>query len=52
MAQIEEVYSCLQENYAQNEPIFLSELAIPGIKPSSLRQQLKKADRRWTAETL
>ena len=42
MAQIDEVYSYLQENYSQNEPIFLSELIIPGIKPVSLRQQLKK----------
>ena len=42
MAQIEEVYSYLQEKYSQNEPIFLSEINIPGIKPVSLRQQLKK----------
>lgn len=42
MAQIDEVYSCLQQNYSQNEPIFLSELNIPGMKSVSLRQQLKK----------
>lgn len=42
MAQIDEVYSYLQENYDQNEPIFLSELTISGIKPVSLRQQIKK----------
>ena len=42
MAQIDEVYSYLLENYGQNKPIFLSELAIPGMKPVSLRQQLKK----------
>ncbi|MBQ8092625.1 MAG: hypothetical protein IJ242_03510 [Clostridia bacterium] len=42
MAQIDEVYSYLLENYGQNETIFLSELAIPGLKPVSLRQQLKK----------
>ena len=42
MAQIEEVYSYLQGKYSQNEPIFLSEINIPGIKPVSLRQQLKK----------
>ncbi|MBR4474070.1 MAG: hypothetical protein IKS55_10580 [Oscillospiraceae bacterium] len=42
MAQIEEVYSYLQENYNQNEPIFLSEISIPGMKPASLRQQMKK----------
>lgn len=42
MAQIEEVYSYLQGKYSQNEPIFLSEINIPDIKPVSLRQQLKK----------
>ena len=42
MAQIDEVYSYLMENYGQNEPIFLYELAIPNVKPVSLRQQLKK----------
>lgn len=42
MAQIDEVYSFLKENYRPNEPIFLSELNIPGIKLVSLRQQLKK----------
>ena len=42
MAQIDEVYSYLLENYGQNEPIFLYELAIPNVKPVSLRQQLKK----------
>ena len=42
MAQIDEVYSYLLENYGPNEPIFLSELAIPDVKPVSLRQQLKK----------
>ena len=42
MAQVDEVYNYLQENYSQNEPIFLSVLMIPGIKPVSLRQQLKK----------
>ena len=42
MAQIDEVYSYLLKNYGQNEPVFLSELKIPGVKPVSLRQQLKK----------
>ena len=42
MAQIDEVYGYLLENYGQNEPIFLSELSISGMKPVSLRQQLKK----------
>lgn len=42
MAQIDEVYSYLLDNYELNEPIFLSELNIPGMKPVSLRQQLMK----------
>ena len=42
MGQIDEVYSYLQEKYIQNEPILLSEINIPGLKPVSLRQQLKK----------
>lgn len=42
MAQINEVYNYLEENYEPNEPIFLSDLNIPNMKPSSLRQQLKK----------
>lgn len=42
MAQIDKVYSYLQKNYNMNEPIFLTELNIPGIKSVSLRQQLKK----------
>ena len=42
MAQIDEVYSYLLENYGQNEPVFLAELSIPGMKPVSLRQQIKK----------
>lgn len=42
MALIDEVYSYLKSNYKQNEPIFLSELNIPGMKPVSVRQQLKK----------
>ena len=42
MPQIDEAYSYLQENYNENEPILLSEINIPGMKPVSLRQQLKK----------
>ena len=42
MAQIDNVYSYLTENYGLNEPIFLSELNIPDMKPVSLRQQIKK----------
>ena len=42
MTQFDKVYSYLQENYSLNEPIFLSEINVPGIKPVSLRQQLMK----------
>ena len=42
MAQIDNVYSYLTENYGLNDPIFLSELNIPDMKPVSLRQQIKK----------
>lgn len=42
MAQIDVVYDYLKENYNLNEPIFLSEINIPDMKASSLRQQLKK----------
>lgn len=42
MAQINEVYNYLEKNYEPNEPIFLSDLNMSNMKPSSLRQQLKK----------
>lgn len=42
MALMDNVYNYIESNYQPNEPIFLSELNIPGIKPVSLRQQLKK----------
>lgn len=42
MSQIDEAYSYLLKNYNLNEPIFLSEISIPGMKSVSLRQQLKK----------
>ena len=42
MAQIDEVYAYLTKSYACNEPIFLSEIRIPGMKDVSLRQQFKK----------
>ncbi len=42
MAQIDEVFRYIQENYSENEPIFLADINIPGVKPVSLRQQLKK----------
>ena len=42
MALVDDVYRYLNENYGQNEPIFLAELNVPGIKAVSVRQQLKK----------
>ena len=42
MTQAETVYEYLKKNYPENEPIFLSELSIPGMKDVSVRLQLKK----------
>ncbi len=42
MGQIDFVFNYLQSNYELNEPIFLSELVVPEMKPVSVRQQLKK----------
>ncbi len=42
MAQVDSVYDFLRQNYAENEPIFLSEIRIPGIQGASVRQALKK----------
>ena len=42
MEQVNKVYNYLENNYQTNEPIFLSELNIPGMKPVSVRQQIKK----------
>ena len=42
MALMNDVYSYIENNYQPNEPIFLSELNIPGIKAVSVRQQMKK----------
>ena len=42
MAQVDTVYEFLRQNYSDNEPIFLSDLSIPGMKDVSVRQQLKK----------
>lgn len=36
------LYDYLIENYRPNEPILLSEVSIPNIKPNNLRQQFKK----------
>ena len=42
MSQIDIVYEYLRERYADNEPIFLSDICIPDMKDVSVRQQLKK----------
>ena len=42
MALLDEVYNYIENNYKANEPIFLSELNILGIKAVSVRQQMKK----------
>ena len=42
MALMNDVYSYIENNYQANEPIFLSELGIPGMKAVSVRQQMKK----------
>lgn len=42
MAQIDVVYEYLKNNYIENDPIFLSEIDIPNMKPVSVRQQIKK----------
>ncbi len=42
MKQVDIVYEYLKNNYKDNEPIFLSEIAVPGMKEVSVRQQLKK----------
>lgn len=36
------LYQYLKNNYKENEPIFLSEIQLPDMKPVSVRQQLKK----------
>ena len=42
MALMNDVYSYIENNYQPNEPIFLAELNIPGMKAVSVRQQMKK----------
>lgn len=42
MSQTETVYEYLRMNYKDNEPIFLSEISISGIKDVSVRQGMKK----------
>lgn len=42
MTLLDKVYNYIEMNYESNEPIFLSELDIPGVKAVSVRQQMKK----------
>lgn len=42
MAQVDIVYEHLRQNYAVNEPIFLSDIRIPNMKDVAIRQQVKK----------
>ena len=42
MAKKNAVYEFIIKNYALDEPIFLSEITIPGMKDVYVRQQLKK----------
>lgn len=42
MAQIDEVYDFLRSKYADNEPIFLSDIRITGIKDAVLRQYIRQ----------
>lgn len=42
MALMNDVYRYIENNYRPNEPVFLSELNIPGMKAVSVRQQMKK----------
>lgn len=42
MTLMDEVYSYIENNYQPNEPIFMSDLNIQGIKPVSIRQQIKR----------
>lgn len=42
MAQIETLYTYLLENYKPNEPVFLSDINVPGMRGANIRQQLKK----------
>ena len=41
MTKINEVYDFLTRKYSVNEPIFLSEISIPGMQAAVMRQQLK-----------
>lgn len=36
------LYQYLTENYKPNQPIFMSDIALPGVKDNNLRQMFKK----------
>lgn len=42
MSLVNEVYNYIENNYKQNEPVFLSDLNIPNMKDVTVRQQMKK----------
>ena len=42
MTKMENLYRYLQKNYRENVPIFLSDLSVPNMKPTVVRQLLKK----------
>ena len=42
MTLLNEVYNYIENKYKPNEPIFLAELDISGMKPVSVRQQMTK----------
>ena len=42
MARIDELFEFLAERYSPDEPIFLSEVTIPGMEAAVMRQQIKK----------
>lgn len=42
MTQVDTVYEYLQQNFAENEPIFLSQLEVPEMKDVIVRQQIRK----------
>ena len=42
MAQTDDVYSYIKNNYGENEPVLLSDLNIPGMTDVAVRQTVKK----------
>ena len=39
---MEKLYQYIVENYQTNEPIFLADIQIEGMKDNNIRQQVKK----------